>query len=964
MRFTDPVYLLLLPLIWAGVWWSGRRLLGMTRGRKRFILALRSLLVLLIVLALAGWQSARENKGVCTIFLLDLSDSVPEKGRKLAEEYIQEALKSVGNDDKAGIIAFGRDSLIDLSPTYTKTLNPIYSAPDKQGTDVSGAIRLATALFPDRHARRIVLLSDGNETEGDAVQAATVASAEKIEIDTVQLASAAPKHEALITEVAAPNEVKIGEPFNLRVVIESNKPASGVLRVDQDGVPIKSMAVELTPGKNVVLVPVQTKKPGFYRYRAVLEAQPDEDIRNNVGRGFVAVRGKPRVLLAEGKPDPARLLDRSLQQHNMEVVRATPESFPSRADEFQNYDSIILHDFPAFSMSPQQMTAIQSAVRDTGVGFAMIGGEQSFLPGGYYETPIADMLPVDLEVRQRKVFPAATVVIVIDISGSMGMEEGGVQKVHLAAQAAIATLKMLRPMDKFGVIVSGTGVDWLAPIQPANNKERTIQQISKIYAGGGGIYVRPSLEFASRALLSENTRVKHLILLADGDDADEQEGCFEIGRILRAQGVTSSVVSLGRGKDVSFLQQLARVSGGNFYLTERARDLPRMFTADVSLMTRSAIEEGAFVPKVAAGEEILQGIDWTSVPPLLAYDLTSDKPFARTMMRTAKDDPLLASWQYGLGTSVAFTSDAKPKWAQRWAGWSEFGTFWSQVVRSTLRKTGKLNYQLTTRREGGQAVVEMQAFDAQGNPINFLQPEIRVAYPDGRSNMLTLQQEAPGRYRGRFNFAGIGDYLLTMTEKQSDGSVRVSTSGFAIPYPPEYRFSRANTALLKRVADTTGGRVNPKPAEAFRPSARPGVSVSDLWQLCLYAALCLFLLDVTVRRVVLPVTEAFGLVANLLRRLGGVRTAQRREVQTGVSTRLLQAKGRAQRQEATPVNTPPAEMPQVEYKMPEAVQASPAQEPVSQRPEAPPAQEPPKASPVETGTTTSRLLEAKKRRKQ
>lgn len=934
----------------------------MTRGRKRFVLTLRSIVVLLVVLALAGWQSARENTGVCTIFLLDVSDSVPEKGRKLAEEYLRDALKSVGNEDKAGIIAFGRDSLIDLSPTYTRTLNPIYSAPDKQGTDIAAAVRLATALFPDRHARRIVLLSDGNETEGDAVQAATVALAEKIEIDTVQLASAAPEHEALITEVNTPTEVKIGEPFNLRVVIESSKTASGVLRIDQDGVPIQSMAVELTPGKNVVLVPVQTQKPGFYRYRAVLEAQPDEDVRNNVGRGFVAVRGKPRVLLAEGKPDPARLLEKALEQHNMEVVRATPDSFPSRADEFQNYDTILLHDFPAFGMSPQQMTAIQSAVRDTGVGFAMIGGEQSFLPGGYYETPIADMLPVDLEVRQRKVFPAATVVIVIDISGSMGMQEGGIQKVHLAAQAAIATLKMLRPMDKFGVIVSGTGVDWLAPIQTASNKERTIQQISGIYAGGGGIYVRPSLEFAARALLSENTRVKHLILLADGDDADEQDGCFQIGQMLRAQGVTSSVVSLGRGKDVTFLRQLAQVSGGNFYLTERARDLPRMFTADVSLMTRTAIEEGAFVPKVAAGEEILRGIDWNSVPPLLAYDLTSDRPLARTMMRTAKDDPLLASWQYGLGTSVAFTSDAKPKWAQRWAGWGEFGTFWSQVVRSTLRKTGRLNYQLTTRREGGQAVVEMQAFDAQGNPINFLQPEIRVAYPDGRNSTLTLQQEAPGRYHGRFNFAGIGDYLLTMTEKQPDGSVRVSTSGFAIPYPPEYRFSRANTALLKRVAETSGGRINPKPSEVFRPSARPGVSVSDLWQMCLWAALCLFLLDVTVRRIALPVGEAWTLIANLLRRLGGSRTTRSREIQAEVSTQLLQAKSRARRQDTAQTKISPAEGSRPEYKMPEAAQANPVHENPAPQGTPTASQIDTTAPPAETGTT-SRLLEAKKRRK-
>lgn len=895
MRFTDPIYLLLLPVLLGGVWWSRRRLLGMSRERKRLVLLLRSLIMLLLVLALAGWQAVRENRGVCTLFLLDVSESVPEKGRKKAEAYIREALQSIGREDKAGLIVFGRDALIEMAPTLTHTLNPIYSAPDRQGTDLSAAIRLATALFPDAHARRIVLLSDGNETEGDALQAAAVAVTEKIEIDTVQLASAAPESEVLVTEVSTPSEVKIGEPFNLRVVIESNKPASGTLRIDRDGVPLKWVPVELSPGKNVVVVSLQSEKAGFYRYRAVLEAMPDEDPRNNLGRGFVVVRGKPRVLLAEGKPDPSRALARALSKHDIQVVTATPDCFPSRADEFQNYDSIIFHDFPAYALSPQQMLTIQSAVRDTGIGFAMIGGEESFLPGGYYETPIADLLPVDLEVRQRRVFPAATVVIVIDISGSMEVPEGGIPKVQLAGHAAIETLKMLRPNDRFGVIVSGTGVDWLTPIQPAANKERAIEQIARIYAGGGGIYVRPSLQEAARALLSQNTRVKHLILLADGNDCDEQEGCLEIAHQLYAQGATITAVALGRGVDVPFLQQLARAGKGNFYLTERARDLPRLFTADVSLMTRSAIEEGAFIPKVAAGEELLQGLDWSQVPALLAYNLTSDRPLARTIMRTHKDDPLLAVWQYGLGTTLAFTSDAKPKWAQRWVPWSQFDAFWTQVLRSTLRKTGKLDYSLTTRREGSHAVVEMQAFDPAGNPLNFLQPELKVTYPDGKSHTLILQQEAPGRYKGKFALRDIGDYLLTLTQRQPDGTVRVSTTGFALPYPPEYRFTRANTALLKRLADLTGGRFNPAPNQVFRPSTRPGVSVSDLWTLCLWIALCLFLLDITVRRVVLPLGEAGQLLANLWARWRAGR-ARRPAPEVQVSAHLLSVKGRVRAQ--------------------------------------------------------------------
>lgn len=947
MQFLEPGYLWLLPPLLFGVWWSGRRILGMSRARKRLVLALRMLMVALLVLALAGPQAIQPNRGTCVVFALDMSDSISDQGRKASREFIRQALRHLGPDDQAAIVAFGRDALVDTTPSPLKELPPIYSKPDARGTNLAAAMRLASALFPDGKHRRIVLLTDGNETEGNAIDTAMVASTENIEVDVVPLPSAVSDKEALVLEVQTPSTVKIGEPFQMRIVIEARTHAEGTLHIDHDGKPIKSMRVALSPGKNVVVAPIRTEKEGFHRYRVLLEVSPDADPRNNQGRAFVKVQGKPKVLLAEGgTPDPTRALERALKANNLEVVRATETTFPARPDELQGYDAIILHDFPATALAPQQMLMIQAAVRDTGIGFAMIGGENSFLPGGYYETPIAEILPVDLDVRQRRVFPPATVVIIVDISGSMEVPEDGIPKIQLAAKAAVETLKLLRPNDRFGVIVSGTGCDWLAPIQPAENKERTIAQVMRMQAGGGGIYVRPSLEFALKALTTETTHVRHVILLADGDDCDEQEGCFELGATMRKMGITMSVVSLGRGKDVEFLKQLSKVSGGNFYLTERARDLPRLFTADVSLMTRSAIEEGAFIPKIAASDEMIQGIDWNRTPPLLAYDLTSDRPLARTLMRTHKDDPLLAVWQYGLGTSLAFTSDAKPRWAQRWVGWSEFAPFWTQLTRSILRKGSRQDYQLTVRQEGGQAVVEMQAFTPEGEPINFLQPELRVSTPSGENLTLTLNQEAPGRYQGRFPLREIGDYLLTTVEKQPDGTVRTFTTGFAVPYPSEYRFTRTNTPLLNRIAELTGGKVNPQPTEVFRLPTRQGRSVRDLWQSFLWLALLLLLTDITLRRVMIPVEAIWGWIRALPRRVAQVGRGVRPAPQAQASARLLSVKGRV-RQETASSSTAPMSSP---------TRPEPAS-PVA--PSAPAPKPPPATTPQET---TSRLLEIKKRR--
>jgi Ca-activated chloride channel family protein len=129
-------------------------------------------------------------------------------------------------------------------------------------------------MFPDGKNRRIVLLSDGNETEGNAQDAALVAATENIEIDVVPLQTAAPEAESAGAGDARASEVKIGEPFNLRVVIESRKAAEGMLVIDRDGEPVKRVPVQLAPGKNAVVVPIRTDREGFHRYRVSLEASP------------------------------------------------------------------------------------------------------------------------------------------------------------------------------------------------------------------------------------------------------------------------------------------------------------------------------------------------------------------------------------------------------------------------------------------------------------------------------------------------------------------------------------------------------------------------------------------------------------------------------------------------------------------------------------------------------------------
>ncbi len=931
MRFTEPLWLILLLPAAIGLWLTFRHVHGMAKGRKRLAFAIRFALVSLLIIALAGPESHRQNRGVATMFLLDRSDSVKGDEAKRAEEFINAAMQKLGPDDVAGVIAFGREAIIDTAPGGRRSLGQILTKVDGSASDLAGAIRLASAAFPEGKSKRIVVLSDGNETSGDAGEVAEVASTDQIGIDYVALGIEDRQQEASIVDLRTPDEARVNQPFDMRVIIDSTTTGRGTLEIDRDGKLVKTVPVTLTEGRNAIVVSDKLDQAGFSRYRATLKMAGDRDTRNNVGMGFVAVRGKPRVLVMQEDPGKKELAT-ALQKAGIDIDLGGPGGMPTRAEQIQRYDAVVFNDINAASITEPQMKLMQAAVRDSGIGFAMIGGENSFLPGGYYGTPIAETLPVDLNIRQRKTFPSTSVLIVIDCSGSMSMVEDGVQKLRMAAKAAEETVKLLAPTDRVGVAGSTDGIEFVAPMQPLTDKMAVINQVRKIDITGGGIFIGPSVQSAEPVLRSEPSKVRHLILLADGNDSTDWRDAIQRAASMRSAQITTTVVAIGNGKDVQMLRQLAGAGGGRFYLAEKARQLPAIFTQDAAIMSRSAIEEGRFFPKVQSGEEILRGI--SSLPPLLAYCLTDARPLSRVGMRTHKDDPLLATWQYGLGSSLAFTSDAQARWAQGWVGWEGFEAFWSQAVRSISRRATLNNYQVAVRQEGGKGVIEMKGYDRLGNPLTSENATVRVATPNGNSREVTLTQQAPGVYEGDFEASELGSYVVTVAEKDATGATRVSASGFSVPYPPEYRSFRPNRPLLSQISKTTEGMELKEPEQALRPVKNPGQSITELWPLLVLLAALLIPIDVGVRRLAIPVGELLAKVWAKIRSKRETVTAQ-----SEVVDRLQQAKERARTSSDVPL--------------------SPSQPVVNPEPER---REPVKPAAKSTSSAGSSLLEAKRKR--
>ncbi|HHN93660.1 MAG TPA: VWA domain-containing protein, partial [Anaerolineae bacterium] len=551
------------------------------RGRAWAALGVRCLIVTLVVLSLAGLRTVHGGDELAVVFLVDVSDSVPQDRQAQAWAFVEEALASMGPDDRAGIVVFGADALVERPMSADPRLGEVASVPRTHQTDLAAAVRLGLALFPQGAARRMVVLTDGRPTVGDAETAVDLAHAQGVEVDFVDLSSALPTAEAWLTDLDLLSRLYPGETFTLRVAAQATEPTEAILTVLSGDRVVARQSLRLNPGTSRFAVPLTAEGPGFVTYRVLLSPADDIFPQNNVLSGFTHVEGPPRVLLVAGEETETRPLREALRTAGMEVQEVEAAAMPSDPASLADYGAVVLVDTPAQALSPRAMTALQSYVRDLGGGLVAVGGPHAYGVGGWFDTPLEETLPVEMTVRDPDRFPPMSIVVVIDKSGSMAVEEDGVRKIRLAGEAAARVAELINDADEITVIAfDDRPADVIGPL-PGSEREAAIDRVIRLQAGGGGIYVHESLQAALEILRESDRTVRHVLLLADGSDAERQGGVRElIEEEFVPRGITLSVVAIGEGQDVPFLEEIARLGGGRFYFTGRAADLPTIFAQE------------------------------------------------------------------------------------------------------------------------------------------------------------------------------------------------------------------------------------------------------------------------------------------------------------------------------------------------------------------------------------------------
>ncbi|MFQ5989247.1 MAG: VWA domain-containing protein [Candidatus Methylomirabilales bacterium] len=822
-------------------------LLAYQRGQRGLaFVACRGVALLCIGWALTNPSLSRSIERLNVLFLWDRSDSVPVAEQAKAWEFIQRALAWKGGGDTAGLITFATRSRIDIPPRRHADFSMQPDAPvGGEATELAGALQVAVATLPPEGASRIVLLSDGRDNGGGVVEEIMAAREQGAEIHALPLGTWQ-NGEVLLEQVSLPGEVKEGESFILRLSVRSAAQTTGRITVAKDGEFLGTQAVHLAPGKNVFAYRQTLRTAGFHVYQASVSAPEDVLETNNRALGAVAVRGRPRVMYAEKDQQQARYLLNVLKNQQVEVDLVAPENIPRDLAALLRYDAMILSNVSALRLTRRQMDLVRRYVRDHGGGLIMLGGEDSFGLGGYYQSPVEEALPVTMETRQPLEFPSLAVALVIDRSGSMDAGAGRFTKLELAKEAAQLVVELLDRRSEVGVLAFDTEPTWITPIQSAVDKDRIRYEIAALKSGGG-TDIFPALQEAYEHLYQREARLKHLILLSDGQSATGDFATLT-RRIARDQ-ITVSTVAIGRDADTRLLRHISRWGRGRYYYSDDAQNLPRIFALEAQLVSKAAAVEEPFLPVVTAPlHEILQRIKWRTAPPLGGYVATTVKPTAELLLASPQGDPLLAVWRYGVGRSAVFTSDVKARWGALWLNWEGFPHLFAQLIRWTFRRGQHQALSAAFDRNGDRGVIALEAVSPEGDFLNFLEARAGVIAPDQSRMVVDLVQVAPGRYEGAFPLKGEGAYLVGVEQRRGEKTLHSELGSLILPYRAEHRTLGRNLSLLTEVVGLSGGRLLSQPEEVFRLGRRPSVIAIPIWPLLVVASTLLFFAEYTSRR--------------------------------------------------------------------------------------------------------------------
>lgn len=884
--FGQPWWLAACILL-VGIVWLGRRSLTALGSLRRVLaIVLRCLVVLILIALLARPMLTRTSERLTVIAVVDRSQSIPPYLQAASHDYLTVALAGKDSserlsEDRLAIVDVAEVASIAQLPSIKGSVRERNTTLNGQQTKLSDGIQMAMAIAPPDTAVRILLVSEGNETAGDLKEAAMLAAANGIPIDVLPLRYRY-EREVVFRRLAAPTKARSGQTVSLRFILNSTAQTSGKLLLNLNGKAVDldpdsteiGIPVELEAGTNVQTISVPVGTRGMHEFEAVFmpdDAKQDVIIQNNRASAMTYVAGPGHVLVVDMDGATGQALVGALQGSDIDVRYIPVFDFPDNLTGLMDTDAIVLVNTDCSGFTYQQQEMLVRYVNDLGGGLIMAGGPRAFGAGGWIGSPVADILPVDLDPPQKKQMPKGALVMIMH---ACEMPDGN----YWGKMVAKAAAKTLSRLDLVGVLAYNWqgGGDWVYPLSPVGDKEGILSALDQMMMGDMPS-LQDHLQQAYNKLKDCDAAVKHVIVISDGDPTAPTDQL--LGQCVDS-GITVSTVAIA-AHDISYESRLRRVAlttGGRPYTATNPAQLPQIFIKEAQVVRRALIMEESFTPAITYSlSEIVRGLSG-GLPQLDGYVLTGPKGgLNQVVLSSHEADPVLATCQSGLGRCVAFTSSVDGRWASKWLSWPGFERFWEQTVRWAGKPAQSSDCEVFADVQGRDVTVNIEAIDPEGKSIQFANIDGQVIAPDVSSIPLDLIQIGPGQYQAQFQGGESGSYIVNLQYRKvgEDAKTHIMQTTVTIPFAPEFRDLSDNEPLLAEVCAMTKGKTfllhqDPNLVTVYdHAGLKFPRSQVPLTKPLMYLWLVLFLLDVAVRRVVVDLRAMVRRVAALIRAVRG-----------------------------------------------------------------------------------------------
>lgn len=811
--------------------------------KKKQFLAVRILVVLAVILAMAGISVSRKQKKTETIFLVDVSDSMSGNLEEV-EQYLKDIVKKMPEKNLLGIVVFGKDTAVDQFLSDKKSFPGFTASPVTAATNIEKAVTRSCSMFDEGVTKRLVLITDGSENEGSMSLSAAALKGSDVEFLAVAMEdSIGGNEEVYISGLIAPNVIHIGDHYNVTVSVTSNVETDALLSLYAGRIAKEQQNIHLNKGENQFVFEDVGEEGTIAQYKAVIEPEKDTISVNNTYVTFAEIEAKPKVLLIEGKAGEGDEFEKVLAAANIDYDKVTPKGVPVTLSGLNQYKAVITLDVYYDDLREGFVKVLPSYVKDFAGGYICIGGENSFALGNYRNTVLEEILPVNMDLQGEKEIPKMAMAMAIDQSGSMtspSEENSSVTGLDLAKQAALSGVSELRSSDEIGILAFDDTYHWIVPMKEASDIEQIKEDISSIgYGGGTSIY--PALQQAYEQILKSDAKIKHIILLTDGQDGfNAYDGLL---KQMNEVGITVSTVAVGSGSDQATLQHIAETCGGRFYYTDVNNSIPRIFAQEVYLSTNTYLINEEFYPSITSNHAILEGVMDEGCPALLGYVAATPKQTADIILESDRDDPVLSTWQCGLGRTVAWNSDGNNQWTAQYAAWNNYPLLWSNIIHYVISDSELGEDNLEVVKEGNTAAITYETKDYDKNT------KVTAVVTDekGITKEIALDAVKPGVFGTELDITEIGVYSINIRKLSGEEVVKNYNTAYANQYSAEYQFTDTDNEFASFVKQA-GGREISFADNIWQENRNTVKARVSLTVPLLIFAILMFLFDIIIRR--------------------------------------------------------------------------------------------------------------------